>query len=89
VGYVMDIKEVGSNKELSEDLFRRLSEDNKLSVIDKEIACDNNISSELIVRPYLHAPEIDPYDEISLEQVEGIYDDKNYLDIGSKIIYRL
>lgn len=41
----------------------------------------------LVVRPRLHAPEIDEYDEIGLEQVTGVFDEKNELEIGDKIMY--
>ena len=43
----------------------------------------------LIVRPQLHCPEIDEYDEIGLEQVTWVFDEKNELEIGDKIVYTL
>lgn len=45
--------------------------------------------SSLIVRPRLHCPEIDEYDEIGLEQVTWVFDEKNELEIGDKIVYTL
>lgn len=41
----------------------------------------------LVVRPQLHCPEIDSYDEIGLEQVIWAFDKKKELEIGDKIIY--
>lgn len=41
----------------------------------------------LVVRPRLHCPEIDTYDEISLDQVIGTFEEKNELEIGDKIVY--
>ncbi len=41
----------------------------------------------LLVRPRLHCPEIDIYDEISLNQVIGTFEKKNELEIGDKIVY--
>ena len=35
----------------------------------------------------LHCPEIDTVDEITLEQVIGVYEEKNELEIGDKIVY--
>jgi len=42
----------------------------------------------IIIRPWLHAPEIDSYDEINLDQVEWAYWESEELDIGSKILYK-
>ncbi len=44
-------------------------------------------SLQLVVRPRLHCPEIDSYDEISMEQVIGTYESKSELEIWDKIIY--
>ena len=41
----------------------------------------------LVVRPILHCPEIDSYDEISLKQVIGTFEKKEQLEIGDKILY--
>ena len=41
----------------------------------------------LVVRPRLHAPEIDSYDEITMKQVIGTFEAKNELEIGDKIVY--
>jgi len=51
-----------------------------------EIWQDGKIK-KLTVRPRLHAPEIDSYDEILLEQVTEIFDEKNELEIGDQIMY--
>jgi hypothetical protein len=42
----------------------------------------------IIVRPWLHAPEIDSYDEIKLGDILEIHWDDDWIDIGSKILYR-
>jgi hypothetical protein len=42
---------------------------------------------KLTVRPWLHCPEIDGYDEISVGQVIEIYGKKSKLAIGDKIVY--
>jgi hypothetical protein len=44
-------------------------------------------TEKLLVRPLLHAPEIDGYDEIGLKQVTGVFNEKNELEIGDKIVY--
>lgn len=44
---------------------------------------------KLTVRPRLHCPEIDTYDEINLDQVIGTFEGKNELEIGDKIVYTL
>ena len=41
----------------------------------------------LVVRPWLHCPEIDSYDEIDVKQVIGTYEEKSELEIGDKIVY--
>jgi len=41
----------------------------------------------LVVRPWLHCPEIDSYDEITVKQVIGTFKKKGELAIGDKIIY--
>ena len=41
----------------------------------------------LVVRPRLHCPEIDSYDEIPIKNVIGSFESKNELEIGDKIIY--
>jgi hypothetical protein len=40
-----------------------------------------------LVRPLLHAPEIDSYDEIGLKQVVEVFEGKKKLEIGDKIGY--
>ena len=42
----------------------------------------------IIVRPRLHAPEIDEYDKIKLKNIEWIFSDDENLDIWSKILYK-
>ncbi len=41
----------------------------------------------LVVRPELSAPDIDPYDEITLDKVTAVYNENNSVDIGDKINY--
>lgn len=41
----------------------------------------------IIVRPWLHAPEIDSYDEISLDKIIWSYSEDGELDLGVKIQY--
>jgi ribosomal protein S12 methylthiotransferase len=41
----------------------------------------------IIVRPWLHAPEIDSYDEISLNKIIWAYSEDGELDVGVKIEY--
>jgi hypothetical protein len=43
----------------------------------------------LTVRPRLHCPEIDSYDEISAKQIVGTFEKKNELEIGDKIMYTI
>lgn len=42
----------------------------------------------IIVRPRLHAPEIDSYDDIKLDNILEVYWDDEWIDIGSKILYK-
>ena len=42
----------------------------------------------IIVRPRLHAPEIDEYDQIKLKNIIWIFSDNENLDIWSKIQYK-
>ena len=42
----------------------------------------------IIVRPWLHAPEIDEYDKITLKNIKWIFSDDENLDIWSKILYK-
>ena len=48
---------------------------------------DKKQETILEVRPVLHCPEIDPYDNISLEQVIGVENNKTSLEIWDKISY--
>lgn len=41
----------------------------------------------LVVRPWLHAPEIDSYDEIKRDQVLATFDSSTEANIGDKIVY--
>ena len=43
---------------------------------------------KIMVRPWLHAPEIDEYDEIKLKNIKWIFSDDENLDIWSKILYK-
>lgn len=42
----------------------------------------------IIVRPWLHAPEIDSYDEIKMDQIIWAYSEDWELDLGVKIEYK-
>ena len=42
----------------------------------------------IIVRPRLHAPEIDKYDQIKLKNITWVFSDDENLDIWSKIQYK-
>lgn len=42
----------------------------------------------IIIRPWLHAPEIDEYDKIKLKNIKWIFSDNENLDIWSKILYK-
>jgi len=44
---------------------------------------------KIIVRPYLHAPEIDPYDEISWEQITWVYNETWEIQLGEMVEYVL
>lgn len=46
-------------------------------------------STHLVVRPSLHAPEMDPYDTITLDQITKIYNKTWTISIGDKISYKL
>jgi len=46
-------------------------------------------TTKLIVRPSLHAPEMDPYDTISVEQISKVFNDTGTVSIGDKINYKL
>ena len=41
----------------------------------------------LTIRPRLHAPEIDSYDEIKRDQVLATFDSATEANIGDKIVY--
>jgi hypothetical protein len=42
---------------------------------------------KLTIRPRLHAPEIDSYDEIGREQVLATFDSATEANIGDRIVY--
>ncbi len=44
---------------------------------------------QFLVRDALHAPEIDPYDEISIENITWVYNDTWEVQLGTKILYNL
>lgn len=46
-------------------------------------------AQKLTVRPSLHAPEMDPYDTISIDQITKIYNDTWIISVGDKINYKL
>lgn len=48
----------------------------------------NENDPTIIVRPRLHAPEIDEYDRIKLKNIKWIFSDDENLDIWSKILYK-
>jgi hypothetical protein len=48
-----------------------------------------NNKDKILIRPILHAPEIDPYDEISFDQIVLVYNATGEIDIGEKVVYRL
>jgi hypothetical protein len=43
----------------------------------------------VIVRPYLHCPEIDEYDEISYDQVIWVYSDQGFINLWEMIQYQI
>jgi len=47
----------------------------------------NGKIEKLSIRPWLHAPEIDSYDEIKREQVLATFDDADEAKIGDRIVY--
>ena len=47
----------------------------------------NGKIEKLTVRPRLHAPEIDSYDEINREQVLATFDSPTEANIGDRIVY--
>ena len=72
-GYIMEIQQ---------------EKDEKWKVKGKSSSkVSHSTSPILIVRPWLHAPEIDSYDKISLHQIIEVFDEKNELEIGDKIVY--
>jgi len=64
-------------------------EGNKKSPLSKNWRGAGGEVITLVVRPRLHCPEIDEYDEISLKQVIRSTEGKNELEIGDKIVYRV
>lgn len=44
---------------------------------------------KLIIRPRLHAPEIDDIDKIPLKNIIATFNGKNTLEIGDKIVYTI
>lgn len=75
IGYIMEIQH------LQEQGTRTQEQGTKKSQVPSPT------SLQLVVRPRLHVPEIDSYDEIGLEQVVGVFSKKNELEIGDKIVY--
>lgn len=49
-----------------------------------------NISeNKITVRPYMSAPEIDPYDKIEFEKIKRVLNENGIIDIWEKIIYNI
>ena len=48
----------------------------------------NEKDPTIVVRPWLHAPEIDGYDTIKLKNIEWVFSDTENLDIWCKIQYK-
>ena len=57
-------------------------------IMDIETTKYWNNETLLVIRPSLHAPEIDSYDDIKLNQITWVFEDKK-LEIGDKIIYKV
>jgi len=56
----------------------------------KQIGYVMDFSEEkVIVRPYLHCPEIDEYDEISYDQVIWVYSDQGFINLWEMIQYQI
>lgn len=53
----------------------------------KNLKPNTQHSTQLQIRPLLHCPEIDSYDNISLDQIIGVENNKTNLEIGDKIQY--
>jgi len=67
---------------------RQLLESDKARKWKQEIGYIMEIYKDtLVVRPRLHCPEMDSYDEISVKNIVGTFDRKNELEIGDKIVY--
>ena len=49
----------------------------------------NSSDLKLVVRPYLHAPEIDEVDEISYDEILWVYNEDGTLQIGDLIQYKI
>lgn len=73
MGYIMEIQQVKGERWKAERKFSS--------------PVPGSSFPQLVVRPWLHCPEIDEYDEISLEKVIGTYENKDELDVGDKILY--
>jgi len=46
-------------------------------------------TTKLIVRPSLHAPEMDPCDTILIDQITKVFNDTGTVSIGDKVTYQL
>ncbi len=80
IGYIMEI----SSPTLNPSPLH--GEGNKKSPLSKNWRGAGG-EETLVVRPRLHCPEIDSYDEIPIKNVIGSFESKNELEIGDKIIY--
>jgi ribosomal protein S12 methylthiotransferase len=47
----------------------------------------NILENELIIKPYLHAPEIDPYHKVSFDKILWVISDNWQIDIGMEVVY--
>ena len=46
-------------------------------------------NEKLVIRPYLHAPEIDPYDKVSWNQITWVYNETWEIQLGEIVEYVL
>lgn len=75
------------NKQLMANEQARKGKEEIWYIMEIEQMKDKKVPPLLVIRPALHCPEIDSYDEISLDHVVGTYEPKDELEIWDKIIY--
>jgi hypothetical protein len=73
IGYIIDV-----------ETTKRWNDKTKKNIV---WAFDRLSISSLVVRPQLHCPEIDSYDEITVKQIIWTFEKKSELEIGDKIMY--